>query len=267
MTSFLHLRVYLFFTITLTLIFFQITLKNLHAGEEPEGRAVSVKYVIDGDTIVINSGEHLRYIGMDTPERGEDFFKEARDVNKSLLKAGRVEVVECRGEKKDKYGRTLVWVYAGGKLVNAELLSRGLARPLIIPPCGLEKRALLERLAWQARSSAKGIWRAEGGEDKALVVAPGEAERHIGEFVRVKGTVRDIKHRGRVVFVEFGAGDAANFKAVIFKDARKSFKNAGIEPSSFAGHELSITGVVRRYKGRAEVILVDPRQVHLYREP
>jgi len=201
---------------------------------------------------------------MDTPERGEDFFEEAREMNKSLLKAGHVEVVECRGERKDKYGRTLAWVYAGGRLVNGELLSRGLARPLIIPPCGLEKRTLMERLAWQARSSAKGLWRAEGGEDKAPVVAPEEAPGHIGEFMRVKGAVRDVKVRDGVIFVEFGNGNTSNFKAVIFRDAIKVFKNAGIEPSSFAGHVISITGVVRRYKGRAEIILVDPGQVRVY---
>jgi len=82
--------------------------------------------------------------------------------------------------------------------------------------------------------------------------------------VRVKGAVRDVKVRRRVIFVEFGSGNTSDFKAVIFRDALKAFKNAGIEPSSFVGHVLSITGVVRRYKGRAEVILVDPGQVSVY---
>jgi len=99
---------------------------------------------------------------MDTPERGEKFFKEAREMNKSLLKAGHVEVVECREERKDKYGRTLAWVYAGGRLVNGELLSQGLARPLIIPPCGLEKRTLVERLAWPGEELGKGAMESRG---------------------------------------------------------------------------------------------------------
>ncbi len=227
------------------------------------GRSVRVRYVIDGDTIVTGSGERLRYIGIDTPERGEEFFKEARELNKSLLKAGHVEVVECRGERADRYGRTLVWVYAGGRLVNGELLARGLARPLIIPPCGYEKRTLLGRLAWQARSSGKGLWKAEGGARSALILSPEEASRHIGEMVRIKGAVSSVRERGGVVFLEFSHDGRHGFTALIFKEALQAFKKSGMDPARFAGQMLSITGVVRRYKGRPEIILSAPGQVRL----
>lgn len=225
------------------------------------GRSVSVARVIDGDTIVIGNGERLRYIGIDTPERGEKFFEEARDLNIKLLKAGAVEIVECKGEKKDKYGRTLAWVYAKGRLVNGELLSAGLAHRLVIPPCGLEKRVLLDRLVWQARSSGRGLWRDEGGTAKAPVIPPEAAALHIGEMVIVKGVVRKVRERPRVVFVEFGASGKAGFKAVIFRDALRAFKSAGMAPSRFTGRMLSITGIVRRYKGKAEIILTAPSQV------
>ena len=34
--------------------------------------------VIDGDTIVLENGEHVRYIGMDTPEKGGRTIKKQR---------------------------------------------------------------------------------------------------------------------------------------------------------------------------------------------
>jgi len=224
---------------------------------------VRVRRVIDGDTIIIGSGERVRYIGIDTPEHGEAFFEEARDMNKTLLKAGDVEIVECRGEKKDKYNRTLGWVYAGGTFVNGELLSTGLARILIIPPCGVEKRALLERLAWQARSAGKGLWSEEGGAEKAPLVPLEEAGRHIGRLVRVRGDLRRVRERDGTVFMELGHEERQGLKLVIFKGALRAFKSAGIDPSGFSGSAVSVTGVVRRYKGRAEIILVDPGQVSL----
>lgn len=260
MTSYTKKRIYfsllLFF---LTPFFYHFAAFDARAVSH--GRAVRVRRVIDGDTIIIESGEHVRYIGINTPERGEAFFEEAREMNRALLKGGGVEIVECGGEKKDKYNRTLAWVYAGGALVNGDLLSRGLARLLIIPPCGVEKRALLERLAWQARSAGKGLWQAEGGAEKAPFVFPEKAERYIGRLVRVRGDLRQVRARGKTIFMELGHGDRQGLKLVIFSNALRAFKSAGIDPLGLLGSVVSVRGVVQRYKGRAEIILVDPGQV------
>ena len=44
-----------------------------------------VESVIDGDTIILATGEHVRLLGIDTPERGECYYQEATDFLKSLL--------------------------------------------------------------------------------------------------------------------------------------------------------------------------------------
>jgi micrococcal nuclease len=41
-----------------------------------------VKRVIDGDTIELENGQKVRYIGIDTPERNECFNKQATAKNK-----------------------------------------------------------------------------------------------------------------------------------------------------------------------------------------
>jgi len=40
-----------------------------------------VTRVIDGDTVVLENGEHVRYIGIDTPERGRPYYAEAKREN------------------------------------------------------------------------------------------------------------------------------------------------------------------------------------------
>jgi micrococcal nuclease len=127
------------------------------AGTE-ETLALRVTRVVDGDTIWADGGEQIRYVGFDTPERDEPFYEEARQKNKDLVGGKVVEVVVCKDEPRDRYGRLLAWVYIDGIDVGAEILKAGLARLLIIPPCGLVKAAKYRALEREAKRLGKGIW-------------------------------------------------------------------------------------------------------------
>ena len=122
-----------------------------------------VKKVVDGDTIVLSSGEKVRYAGIDTPEYGEPFFFEAKRRNSALLKSGDVTVRVCLEDPRDKYGRLLGWVYSGSIDVSEVLLREGLARVLVIPPCGLKKVERYRALEHEARIDRTGIWGPAGG--------------------------------------------------------------------------------------------------------
>ena len=87
---------------------------------------VATYRVIDGDTIEVQNGEYVRYLGIDTPERDEPLFDKATDLNRSLL-MGRAIVYESDVTDKDRYGRLLRYVFAGDVFVNLELVRRGLA--------------------------------------------------------------------------------------------------------------------------------------------
>ncbi|MDD4879863.1 MAG: thermonuclease family protein, partial [Candidatus Omnitrophica bacterium] len=80
-----------------------------------------VARVIDGDTVVLEDGRHVRYIGMDTPERGKPYYGEAKKENERLVK-GKTVKLEYDVGKADKYGRTLAYVYVDNIFVNAELV-------------------------------------------------------------------------------------------------------------------------------------------------
>jgi DNA/RNA endonuclease YhcR with UshA esterase domain len=88
----------------------------------------------------------------------------------------------------------------------------------------------------------------------AETVAPGAASSHVGQTVTIKGTVDDVHTAARsgVTFIDLGGLYPNNtFTAVIFpKDAGK-FPDVG----SLRGRTVEITGRVRLYKGRPEIIL------------
>lgn len=90
-----------------------------------------VEKVIDGDTIKLNDGRLVRLIGVDTPELHHSelpvqrFSREAADFVFLLLN-GKTVKLECElGNLKDKYGRTLAYVYVDEVLVNLELVKKG----------------------------------------------------------------------------------------------------------------------------------------------
>jgi len=119
----------------------------------------SVIEVIDGDTIIIEGGYKVRYIGIDTPEihtKVEAFGVEAREANRKLVEGKEVRLERDISEK-DKYGRLLRYVYVGPTFVNAELVSQGLARARAYPP-DTRYQHYLEQLEIEAREAGRGMW-------------------------------------------------------------------------------------------------------------
>lgn len=121
-----------------------------------------VAKVVDGDTIVLSTGEKVRYIGVDTPEthhpfkKVECFGQEAFQENKSL-----VENKEIRLEKdvsdKDKYGRLLRYVYVGDIFVNDYLARSGYASSATFPP-DIKFQEQFQNAESEARKNNRGLW-------------------------------------------------------------------------------------------------------------
>jgi len=133
-----------------------------HTGQFEEG---TVTKVIDGDTIILDSGETIRYIGIDTPEVSvpitpiECFGLAATIRNKELVEGQRIKLVRDIKDK-DKYGRLLRYVYLDDKFVNLELIKGGYARVLTVYPNVSYSREL-EIAEQEAQNSQQGLWSAE----------------------------------------------------------------------------------------------------------
>jgi micrococcal nuclease len=121
--------------------------------------------VIDGDTIKVAVGDRtevIRYIGINTPEvhhptRGaEPGGREATDVNRMLV-AGHEIHVELDVQERDRYRRLLAYVYVGETMVNAELVQRGYAQVMTIPP-NVRHQELFLKLQREAREEKRGLW-------------------------------------------------------------------------------------------------------------
>lgn len=90
--------------------------------------------VVDGDTIDVEGIGRIRFVGVNTPERGQPGYSEAKDFVKSLCLSKTVYLDIDDAKHYDKYGRALAVIYVDNINLNAELLKRGYAEVMYIPP-------------------------------------------------------------------------------------------------------------------------------------
>lgn len=87
--------------------------------------------VVDGDTFIlahvgIPPEERVRVLGVDTPERGQLNYEEARIFTESWVRAGNFSLTTCQ---RDSFGRLLSTVTRGPDDLSRALLDAGLAVP------------------------------------------------------------------------------------------------------------------------------------------
>ena len=125
---------------------------------------VTIKHVIDGDTVVLSDERRVRLIGINTPEISHDNrpaeigADQALDYLARLLKTNPDIGLVYDEERTDKYKRTLAHLFLkDGINIQALLLKRGLATPLIIPP-NLNYLDCYGKSSEFAQSQEIGLW-------------------------------------------------------------------------------------------------------------
>jgi micrococcal nuclease len=106
------------------------------AAPSQEGDLATVTRIVDGDTINVSlngTNYSVRYIGVNTTERGEPCYKEGTEANRVLVEGKTVRMVKDVSQA-DKYGRLLRYIYVGDTFVNAELVRQGYAEAAKYPP-------------------------------------------------------------------------------------------------------------------------------------
>jgi endonuclease YncB( thermonuclease family) len=161
---------------------------------------LTVTRCIDGDTLQLSNGEKVRLIGVDTPESknnaktrrdskrtGQDIKtitamgKEAVEFTRKLVEGKQVRL-DYDVDKKDRYGRTLAYVYVVSDIpnvvlphqrdghydvrgekyyeefLNATLIWSGYAQVMTVPP-NVKYQDLFVKLEKEARDGKRGLWR------------------------------------------------------------------------------------------------------------
>ena len=137
---------------------------------------ILVRRVVDGDTLVLESSERLRLIGIDAPEMhiSHKLYRQAQrsktdiqtimamgrsayEFTRNLVEGKRVRL-EFDVEKYDRYGRLLCYVYLNdGTFVNDKIIQQGYASLLTMPP-NVKYVDLFRASYHEARKNNRGLW-------------------------------------------------------------------------------------------------------------
>ena len=156
------------FILFIACFFAHIHPHNAHA------KGYLVKKVINGDTIQLNTGETIRYIGINAPDvfrekgGGEYYAREAARYNKKLVFMRNVRL-EFDAVKKDQHGRLLAYVFVKNVFINAELVKHGYAKADIKPPNTKYQDILLAHQK-KAMEEYKGLWQETKQDTESLYI-------------------------------------------------------------------------------------------------
>jgi hypothetical protein len=124
-----------------------------------------VERVIDGDTVVIE-GESVRLLGINSPERGENYYEEAKEFLERIVLNKTVEL-KFGKDKIDRYGRKLAYIFLIGENVNLELVDEGLANFYF--PSGKDSYYGEALINWE-HCLENGKYLCEKSEEKCIVL-------------------------------------------------------------------------------------------------
>ncbi|MFC1475796.1 thermonuclease family protein [Candidatus Zixiibacteriota bacterium] len=155
------------------LLIFVLIVSCTDSTSDRRSQTVRVLKVIDGDTIVLTDGRDVRYMCLDTPERDEPYYEDARRLNHDLVD-GKTITLRFGARATDRYGRTLAMVYVGELSVAESLITAGLAvvygfsdNQKFLPPLIIRQREAIKKKI--------GIWSIlpEGDEEQYVASTVG----------------------------------------------------------------------------------------------
>ena len=230
---------------------------------------VIVTKVIDGDTIVVEGGYHLRLLGIDTDESGYPCYTAAKLRLEELVLNKKVELEKDQTDV-DQYGRSLRYVFFDNKNINLQLVKEGLAIARFYEPDikykevinEAEKEAIENKIGckWGEEENFKELVPEKTGLEVVLAC---DAGNYIGKEMIVEGKVIDVyKSATDTTFLNFEeAYPNQCFTAVIFSSNQSKFVE---NPQNYySGKTVRVKGKIKDYQGKPEIILDDVSQIEI----
>lgn len=156
---------------------------------------VKVSHVYDGDTIKLADGRKLRFIGINTPERGRDgnkdqpFYLAAKNQLQKIIHTNNKQLKIVTGkEKYDRYKRLLAHVFTyDGQNISTILLKKGLGFSIAVPP-NIRFLNCYKNAEIEAQNKKKGLW----NHPFSKTINAISVSQATQGFQRVTGTVQRV---------------------------------------------------------------------------
>lgn len=221
-----------------------------------------VAYVYDGDTVKLEDGRHVRFIGINAPEiahkgkPAQAFGNRAHQQLRALLARHHYRIaLRYDVERTDHYGRTLAHLYLrDGTSIEAWLLQRGLATTLVVPPNAghVECYADVEQ---RARRTHTGLWSLPSYQ----AIAATQLSRRIRGYRLVRGQVKHVGHSAHSLWLDFEGG----FAVRIDRADLKYFHTLDVD--ALDGKTVLVRGWIHARRGKPLMRVRHPAALEIVR--
>ncbi len=163
-----------------------------------------VSRVLDGDTFVLNGGDKVRLLSIDTPEEKETLHDQAKSFLEDMV-GGKSVRLEYGKERRDKYGRMLAYVYVDTLFVNRAIVYNGYANVYLFERSELNMSETKELLKAQrsALERKSGIWAIERTAETVYYARERSFRFHRPNCTTLSddpGNLREIATRNEAIF-------------------------------------------------------------------
>ncbi|MEO8756242.1 MAG: thermonuclease family protein [Devosia sp.] len=233
-----------------------------------------VTQIVDGDTLLLDTGLVVRLIGIQAPHLAlgrdglSDWSKGAESKQAlSEIALNKPVLLRYGGEEKDRYGRSLAQLFVtddSGVWVQKQMLAAGMARVYSFP----DNRACLPELMaaeTKARAGVLGIWtdpyyRVRRGD------RPADFSALSGHYELVEGRVLKAEKSGGRVYLNFGRFYKEDFTAVLDAKAQRLFAEDKLDPLKLGGALVRVRGWVDLRDG-PRIEITHPEQIEVLATP
>ena len=251
-------------------VFYSLFLSSVSFADEcspdllSSSESATVKWVYDGDTLLLTDKRKIRLIGIDTPEvkhhkqKKQAYSGKAREALRELLKKNSYKISLRYGkEKKDRYKRTLAHVYTpNGTNISTWLLEKGFASTLIFPP-NIKLADCYKKSELLAQQQSLGIWNLKRNHIKRADKLP----RRIKGQVRLKGKITKVTRHKKSIIMELDSASKSHIQIRIKKQNFRYFKN--LDTDKLWDKTIIISGYLKNKRNKRSIALKHPSQLRV----
>ena len=215
-----------------------------------QGPQVVIDSVVDGDTVELERGPDVRFVGIQAPKLplGRDHVTEwplarlAKSVLEGIIDAGgRTARLYFGGRRGDRHGRHLAHVVlADGTWLQGAMVLAGLARVYTF----IDNRSLIGDLLMReevARGMERNIWTHPYYAVRSARHVRALLDR-LNHFELVEGEVLEAQARRQRWYLNFGERWREDFTVTIDREHDPVFDDSGFDLSALRGAHIRVRG-------------------------
>ncbi len=257
-----------FVPVIITLIFSTLPIFARENCPSPKNNPLEnakVKWVYDGDTVLLTDKRKIRIIGIDTPEtlhhkqKGQAYGAKAREALREKLKQNNYKIkLLYGGEKKDKYSRVLAHIFLNdGTNISSWLLQQGYAKTLAIPP-NVEFAECYKNVEKTAQQKSLNIWKLKRNR---LYTTDSISPKTKG-YIRLNGVVKNHKIYKNSLVLILESHHKKPIQVTIKNKNLRYFESVNFD--KLAGKSIIISGMLKNKKNKRIIQLNHSSQLQIF---